>query len=101
LRIADLEMDTYTRRVTRGGREILLNKMGFKILEMLMRAHPGVVNRQALEEAIWGDMPPGSDSLRSHIYALRLKIDKPFELPLIQTIHGVGYRLVVPNETDE
>jgi DNA-binding response OmpR family regulator len=32
--------------------------------------------------------------LRSHIYALRRAVDKPFKRPLIQTVHGVGYRLV-------
>jgi DNA-binding winged helix-turn-helix (wHTH) protein len=65
---------------------------------MLMRAHPNVVTRQELEQALWGDEPPGSDALRSHIYALRSAIDKPFKHSLLETVHGVGYRLVVPHE---
>jgi len=69
-----------------------------KILQILMQATPNVVKRIDLEQALWGDMPPGSDALRSHIYALRLAIDKPFETPLIQTIHGLGYRLADSNE---
>jgi len=43
-------------------------------------------------------MPPGSDVLRSHIYTLRRAIDKPFKRPLIQTVHGIGYKLVAPHD---
>jgi DNA-binding response OmpR family regulator len=40
---------------------------------------------------------PDSDSLRVHIHGLRAAIDKPFEKPLIQTRHGIGYRMVDPD----
>jgi len=38
-------------------------------------------------------MPPGSDVLRSHMYTLRKKIDKPFDHAMIETVHGLGFRL--------
>jgi len=98
LKIADLELNSYTRKITRQGQEITLNKMCFKILEMLIYAYPEVVTRTSIEQALWGDTPPGSDSLRSHIYILKTKIDKPFKSSLIRTIHGIGYQLVEPNE---
>jgi DNA-binding response OmpR family regulator len=98
LKVADLEMDSRTRKITRRGQEITLSKTCFKILEILMLAYPEVVTRTTMEQAIWGDMLPGSDSLRSHIYALRLEIDKPFKSSLIRTIHGIGYQLVESNE---
>ena len=98
LKIADLELDARTRKITREGQKIILNRTCFRILEMLMHAYPEVVTRTTMEQAIWGDMLPGSDSLRSHIYALRTEIDKPFKSSLIRTIHGIGYRLV---DTDE
>nr|MBC8391419.1 helix-turn-helix domain-containing protein [Deltaproteobacteria bacterium] len=85
-------------KVMRAGQPIELNRACLKILTILMKAHPNVVERKDLEHELWGDMPPGSDALRSHIYALRLAVDKPFKRPLLQTVHGVGYRLV---ETDE
>lgn len=97
-RIADLELDTGSMKVMRAGQPIELNRACLKILTILMKAHPNVVERKDLEHELWGDMPPGSDALRSHIYALRLAVDKPFKRPLLQTVHGVGYRLV---ETDE
>ena len=96
--VADLEVDIGKMQVQRAGRKIELNRACLKILIMLMRAHPNVVTRKELEHALWGDEPPGSDALRSHIYALRSAIDRPFKYSLLETVHGVGYRLVVPDE---
>lgn len=98
LRVADLEVDMGKMKVRRAGRPVELNRACLKILIMLMKAHPNVVTRSELEHALWADMPPGSDALRSHIYALRRAIDRPFEHPLLETVHGVGYRLMVPDE---
>jgi DNA-binding response OmpR family regulator len=98
LRISDLELNALTMTVQRAGQNIELNRICFKILAILMRAYPGVVSRQDLEEELWGDMPPLSDSLRTHMYTLRSAIDKPFDRPLLQTVHGVGYRLVDAND---
>jgi DNA-binding response OmpR family regulator len=58
-----------------------------------MQKSPAVVRREVLEEAVWGDDPPDSDALRSHIHALRQQIDKPFGSVLLHTVHGIGYRL--------
>jgi DNA-binding response OmpR family regulator len=98
LRVADLEVDMGKMRVRRAGRPVVLNRACLKILTMLMQAHPRVVTRRELEYALWADMPPGSDALRSHIYALRRAIDRPFKHSLLETVHGVGYRLVVSDE---
>ena len=98
LRVADLELDTGSMKVSRAGNPIVLNKACLKILQMLMQAYPNVISRNEIENSLWGDMPPGSDSLRSHIYLLRRAIDKPFDKPLLETVHGVGYRLVDPDE---
>ena len=70
--------------------------VGLKLLEVLMRKSPAVIRRTVLEEALWGDELPDSDSLRSHIHQLRQIVDKPFETPLIHTVHGVGYSLSEP-----
>jgi DNA-binding response OmpR family regulator len=98
LRVADLEFDRGKMKVHRAGRPVELNRACLKILAMLMQAHPKVVTRNELEYALWGDSPPGSDALRSHIYALRRAVDKAFKRPLIETVHGVGYRLVEPDD---
>jgi len=92
-KVGDLEINPLTREVRREGSTIALNRTCFKILHVLMLAAPNVVSRAELERRLWEDMPPGSDSLRSHIYTLRSKIDKPFSRTLLHTIHGIGYRI--------
>ncbi|WXL27711.1 response regulator transcription factor [Ectopseudomonas mendocina] len=93
LKVADLFYDLDTLNVTRAGQAIKLNPLGLKLLAVLMQKSPSVVRREVLEEALWGDDYPDSDSLRSHIHQLRQVIDKPFSKPLLHTLHGVGYRL--------
>ena len=98
LRVGDLELDLGKRQVQREGLTIELNRAGLKILALLMKASPNVVTRQEIEHALWRDLPPGSDVLRSHIYSLRKAIDKPYKYPLIKTVHGIGYKLEVPDD---
>lgn len=98
LRVGDLEIDFGKMQVQRAGRAIELNRSCLKILTLLMQASPNVVSRKEIENALWSDMPPGSDALRSHIYTLRQAIDKHYEQHLIQTVHGIGYKLVDPND---
>ena len=92
-RYADLSLNSRTREVSRNGTPIELKPIPFAILDALLRAAPNVVPRAELERAVWGDEPPDSDALRTHIAALRRAVDKPFDRPLVQTVHGVGYRV--------
>ena len=73
-----------------------MNPIGHKLLAILMQKSPAVVRREQLEEALWGNDVPDSDSLRSHIHQLRQVLDKPFAAPLLHTVHGVGFRLAEP-----
>ncbi|HSC76358.1 MAG TPA: response regulator transcription factor, partial [Pseudomonadales bacterium] len=96
LTVADLTLDLDSLEVARQGKAIKLNPTGLKLLEILMQRSPAVVKREQLEEAIWGDDFPDSDSLRSHVHQLRQLIDKPFDTQLLQTVHGIGFRLTPP-----
>jgi DNA-binding response OmpR family regulator len=93
LRVADLVLDTATLRATRADQELQLSPIGIKLLQILMRESPRVVSRRDIEREVWGDLLPDSDTLRSHLYNLRKAIDKPFDKPLLHTIHSAGYRL--------
>ncbi|MDM8516858.1 response regulator transcription factor [Desulfobacterales bacterium HSG16] len=93
LTVVDLRMDLGTYEISRRGTKIELNKTCTSILKLLMEAAPNVVSRKDLENSLWGDMPPGSDVLRTHMYTLRKKIDKPFDRALIETVHGIGFRI--------
>ena len=93
LKVGDLVLDTATLRLTRGAQELTVSPIGLKLLGILMRESPRVVSRRDIEREVWGDLLPDSDTLRSHLYNLRKIIDKPFQKPLLHTIHSAGYRL--------
>ena len=93
LQVADLTFNTNTLEVHRAGKLITLPPTPLKILELLIRHSPNVVSRQQIEDALWRDAPPDSDALRAHLYSLRNAVDKPFDKPLIHTLHGIGFRL--------
>ena len=97
LNVADLEYNLDTLEVRRAGKLLQLNPTALKILQALMEAAPAVVTRQDLETRVWGEELPDSDSLRVHIHGLRAVVDKPFDVPLIQTRHGIGYRIAAPD----
>jgi DNA-binding response OmpR family regulator len=93
LSVGDLVLDTASLRLTRGGQELMVSPIGLRLLMILMRESPRVVSRRDIEREVWGDLLPDSDTLRSHLYNLRKIIDKPFQKPLLHTIHSAGYRL--------
>ena len=93
LRVGDLSYDLEIYRVMRGERRIELPPIPLKLLELLMRASPRLVARQAMEAAVWGDSPPDSDALKAHLHILRSAIDKPPDKPLLRTVRGIGYQI--------
>lgn len=101
LKVADLELDEDSHEVFRGGRKIPLTRMDFQILKVLMRESPKTVTLSQLEAEVWGGALPTTDSLRTHIYRLRRVVDQGSEPSMIQTVHGVGYRLVQADAVSE
>ena len=101
LRVADLSLDTATFRVTRAGRDIALPPIPLRMLEALMRASPRVLVREELERAVWGDAPPNSDAVRTHLHLLRAAIDKPFGQPMLRTLRGIGWQIAPPDEQSQ
>ncbi len=92
-RIGDLTVDLATQQATRAGLGLVLTPIGFRLLTTLVRASPRVVSRADLEREVWGEVPPDSDALRSHLYNLRKAIDRPFDRPLLHTVSARGYRI--------
>ncbi|WP_411132375.1 response regulator transcription factor [Vibrio vulnificus] len=93
LKFADMTLDVKTEQVERQGQQIKLSRIQTRILKLLMKRAPAIVSRVEVIESVWGDEPPGSDALRSHIYGLRTALDKGFSESRLETIHGQGYRL--------
>lgn len=96
--VGDLRYDLATQQVQRAGQPVRLYRACRKLLEVLMRASPGMVPRKDLEYALWGDELPESDMLRSHMYELRRAVDNPHEQKLIHTMAREGYRLGVSDD---
>jgi DNA-binding response OmpR family regulator len=97
LQIADLELDPATHTVQRGGKLIELTAKEFSLLEYLMR-HPNyLISREMAEEHLWSyEHIVTSNVVDVYIRRLRRKIDDPYEVKLLETIRGSGYRLRVP-----
>lgn len=93
LNVGDLRFDLDTLEAERGGERLKLNPTTRRILVMLMQNANRVVARAELERELWGEQPPEGDFLRAHMHALRTAIDKNFPVKLLQTVHGIGYRL--------
>jgi len=94
LKVADLELNRMSRRVTRAGREISLTTREFQLLEYLMQ-HPGqVVTRTMLLESVWDlHFDPQTNLVDVHISRLRQAIDRDFSPALLHTVRGAGYVL--------
>lgn len=93
LTVGDMTLNRSTLQVHRAGRRVDVNPAGMKLLRRLMEQSPSVVDRDALETLLWADERPDGDALRSHMYKLRQAIDRPFDRPLIHTVHRIGYRI--------
>ena len=96
--VHDLSFDLKTLVVRRAGVILKISPFGLKLLEILMQQSPNTVKRRDLQEQFWGDAATRGDNLRAHIHQLRTEIDKPFDVPLVHTIHGIGYRIGIDDE---
>jgi DNA-binding response OmpR family regulator len=94
LRAADLEIDTGSHQVRRGGQEIHLTPREYALLEFLAYHRGKVVSRTKIWEHLYDEHDENTSNVVDvYIRYLRNKIDKGFEPPLILTRWGEGYML--------
>jgi two-component system, OmpR family, response regulator MprA len=92
LRVGDLTLNSLSREVKRGERELTLTKTEFDLLELLMQQPNTVVTREQIYETIWGyDFETSSKSLDVYIGYLRRKTEEEGESRVVFTVRGVGY----------
>jgi two-component system response regulator MprA len=92
LRVSDLTLNSLSREVKRGDRELVLTKTEFDLLELLMQRPSTVITREQIYEAIWGyDFETSSKSLDVYIGYLRRKTEENGESRVVFTVRGVGY----------
>ena len=94
LRVADLTLDTITRRAARGEKVFELTAREYRLLEFLMRSAGRICGRMAILEKVWDyDFDPGTNLVDVYLKRLREKIDTDHNHKLLHTVRGVGYVL--------
>lgn len=94
LKVGDLEIDTTRRSVLRAGEPVKLTRKEFGVLEILAMFDGRVVSAEELLDHVWDEMAdPYTNAVRITMMTLRRKLGEP---SLIETVVGVGYRLVPP-----
>ena len=102
LNVGTLSANLMTREVIRSGQQIEMTPKEFSLLAFLMRAPGRVLTRTQILEQVWGyHFDPGSNLVDVYIRRLRSKIDFEGEIPLIETLRGVGYRMQDPDNSEE
>ncbi|MCP3995352.1 MAG: response regulator transcription factor [bacterium] len=93
--VGDLELDPATRECARGSESIQLTRREFALLEALVARPNEVVAKQELIDRVWGlDYFGPANIVEVYVGYLRKKIDRPFGANSIQTVRGVGYRVM-------
>jgi two-component system response regulator MprA/two-component system response regulator TrcR len=94
LRVADLEVNTATREVRRGEREIELTAREYELLEFMARNPRRVLSRDLLLSCVWDqEFALTTNLVDVYVGYLRKKVDAPGEDRLIRTVRGAGYAL--------
>ena len=90
----DLRYDPNSMLATRDDRTVALTRAQAAILTALMQDAPNVIAHRVLMRAVWGDGAVDVAALHSHVYELRTLLDRPFQHAMIQSVRGIGYRLL-------
>jgi DNA-binding response OmpR family regulator len=101
MKLADLQLDSRARKVTRGGKILQFTVTEFDLLECLMRNQGRVVPRETLAREVWKESSratPLDNVIDVHMTRLRRKLDDPFDTKLLHTIRGVGFILKAVEE---
>ena len=101
IQIADLVLDPSTHEVKRGDTVFELTAKEYSLLEYLMRHPDRLIMREMIESNLWGyEHVVTSNVVDVYIRRLRRKIDDPYEVKLIETVRGSGYRLHDPRKME-
>ena len=102
LRIGELEIHHEHRRVLMAGREVQLNHGEYAMLYCMASAPGQVFSKAQLYAAAWGEeYLHGTNSVENIIWRLRKKLEPDPRNPIyIKTVIGMGYKMVVPENTD-
>ncbi len=94
LKMADLELDLVSRRVSRGGQRLDLTPKEFSLLSLLMRRRGQILSRTTLADQVWNmNFDSETNVVEVAVRRLRAKLDDPFDTKLLHNVRGMGYVL--------
>lgn len=95
LSVGNLTLDPAKRQVTRDSQPISLTAKEFALLQYLMRNPGYVVSKVQILDNVWDPAFEGGENIvECYIGYLRRKIDIPFGVQTLETVRGMGYRLL-------
>ena len=101
LQVGDLMLNPATHKVERAGNPISLTSKEFALLEYFMRNPERLITREMAEEHVWDyDYEGVSNVIDVYIRRLRRKVDDPYQVKLLETVRGAGYRMIKPVESE-
>ena len=93
LALGDISAEQDTRRVFKGGKEVVLLPLEYNLLEFLLKHRGQTFSAEALLDRVWKTGTEVSeDAVRTVIKTLRRKIANKDGSSIIHTVYGVGYR---------
>jgi DNA-binding response OmpR family regulator len=95
----ELSLDPRTLTVRFAGSDVKLPPKCLRLLELMIHEPERVFSRSELEHGVWGDAQETSDTLRSHMHVLRRTLVEAGGYDPIETVHGLGYRLLTKART--
>lgn len=101
IEVGHLRLDQKQQTASFANQPIVLNPTTFKIIWLLAKQQPNLVEKTELEFALWGELKPEKDILRSHIYNLRKALENADVPVIVQAKHGQGYQLLMTALTNE
>lgn len=95
LAVGDLTLDPQTRRVHRGDVEVELSPKAFGVLEFLMHQQGLVMSKEQILDNVWDHAFEGDPNIvEVYISRIRKAVDTAFDRRSLETVKGVGYRVV-------
>lgn len=96
--VGSIELDLVKRTVTRAGIVVELLPQEFRLLEFLAQNVNRPVTRKMLLERVWNiHFDPHTNVVESQVSRLRSRLNSGFAINAIETVRGVGYKLIAPN----
>jgi DNA-binding response OmpR family regulator len=99
LKLSEVEIDLARQTAVRGRKQIHLTAKEFSMLRLMAEAAGEPVSRERFLDVVWGYAAfPTTRTVDNHIASLRAKLEKNPDAPRwIKTVHGVGYKLELPD----